>query len=134
MPACASTSSTGWVSANRLAVYATVSRTVRSLSRPPVCMTAETSPRAMACLGRRPSTSTVPCGRLRQAEQHVDGRGLAGAVGAEEGDDLALLDLQVDAAHGLHGAEVLGEPGDADRGGGRSTSGALGVSLVRERW
>ena len=60
MPACARTSSTGWVSAKRLAVYATVSRTVRSLSRPPVCMTAETSPRAMACRGRKPSTSTVP--------------------------------------------------------------------------
>ena len=46
----------------------TVSRTERSLSRPPVCMTAETSPRAMAWRGWRPRTSTEPvvgCDRPR---------------------------------------------------------------------
>ena len=60
MPALSSTSSTGLVSANRLAVYCTVSRTVRSLSRPPVCITAATRPRAIALRGSIPNTSTVP--------------------------------------------------------------------------
>ena len=55
---------------------------------------------------------------LREPEDHVDGRGLAGAVGAEEGDDLALLEGQVDAADGVDGAEVLGDPGDLDGGHG----------------
>ena len=56
---------------------------------------------------------TLPVVGPREPEDHVDGRGLAGAVGAEEGDDLALLELEVDAAHGLDGAEGLG---DARRG------------------
>src|SRR3954466_6134737 len=60
IPALSSTSSTGLVSANRLAVYCTVSRTVRSLSRPPVCITAATSPRAIAWRGCIPRTSTSP--------------------------------------------------------------------------
>ena len=60
MPALSSTASTGLVSAKRLAVYCTVSRTLRSLSSPPVCMTAATRPRAMACRGAMPNTSTRP--------------------------------------------------------------------------
>ena len=55
-------------------------------------------------------------GGLGEPEHHVDGGGLAGPVGAEEGDDLALLELEVDAAHGVHGPEVLGDPGQADGG------------------
>src|SRR5262245_48694459 len=60
MPAFSRTSSTGLVSANRLAVYSTVSRTLRSLSSPPVCITALTRPRAIACRGAIPSTLTSP--------------------------------------------------------------------------
>ena len=60
IPALTSTSSTGRVSANRLAVYSTVSRTERSLSSPPVCMTAATSPRAIALRGSMPKTSADP--------------------------------------------------------------------------
>ena len=72
----------------------------------------------MAWRGWRPSTSTEPVVGLREAEDHVDGGGLAGAVGAEEGDDLALLEGEVDAADGVDGAEVLGDPGDLDGGHG----------------
>jgi len=45
---------------NRLAVYRAVSSTVRSFSRPPACITAETSPRAMAWRGCIPNTDTWP--------------------------------------------------------------------------
>ena len=52
MPARSSTSATGRLAANRLAVQLRRSRaTVRSLSRPPVCITAATRPRAMAPAG-----------------------------------------------------------------------------------
>ena len=37
-----------------------VSATVRSFSSPPVCITAETSPRVIACLGCIPNTDTTP--------------------------------------------------------------------------
>ena len=60
MPARCSTSAGGSVWVNRLAVYSTVSATVKSLSSPPVCMTAETSPRLMACRGCMPNTDTLP--------------------------------------------------------------------------
>ena len=54
MPASASTSSTERVWTKRLPVYSTVSRTLRSLSSPPVCMTAETRPWATAARGAMP--------------------------------------------------------------------------------
>ncbi len=60
MPARRITSSRGRVSANRLAVRARVSRTVMSLSSPPVCSTAETSPCETAPRGVSPNTRTVP--------------------------------------------------------------------------
>ena len=72
MPALSSTASTGLVSAKRLAVYCTVSRTLRSLSSPPVCMTAATRPRAMACRGAMPNTSTSPdVGRDRPSTMSI---------------------------------------------------------------
>ena len=52
IPARSSTSSTGRGSAKTEAVSRTVSRTVRSLSRPPVCRTAATRPREIAADGR----------------------------------------------------------------------------------
>ena len=60
MPARRSAAGTSAFWANRLAVYWAVSPTVRSLSSPPVCMTAETRPRRMACCGVMPSTETSP--------------------------------------------------------------------------
>src|SRR3954464_12415233 len=40
-------------------------------------------------------------GGAQQRREHPHGRGLARAVGAEEGVDLALVDVQVDALHGV---------------------------------
>ncbi|WP_371814273.1 hypothetical protein [Phycicoccus sp. HDW14] len=57
----------------------------------------------------------VTVGRRRQAEDHVDGRGLAGAVRPEEGQDLAAADREVDATDGLDVAEVLGHGAEGDR-------------------
>ena len=42
----------------------------------------------------------VAVGGEEQAEQELDGRGLAGAVGAEQAEDLALVDLEVEGAQG----------------------------------
>jgi hypothetical protein len=44
------------------------------------------------------------------AGDDLDQRGLAGAVVADEGDDLAGGDLEVDLRQGLHGAEPLADP------------------------
>ena len=40
--------------------------------------------------GSRPSSSMGPPVGLEQRGEHLDGGGFAGAVGAEEGEDLAL--------------------------------------------
>ena len=57
----------------------------------------------------RPSTSGVPGGRPDQVEQQADGRGLAGAVGTQEAEDLAALDDQVDVDDAARAAVLLGE-------------------------
>ena len=54
-------------------------------------------------------------GRLGERAEHVDRRRLAGAVGAEEAEDLAAGDVEADAAHGLDLAEGLSEVLDVDR-------------------
>ena len=46
-------------------------------------------------------------GGKQQAQQQLDGRGLARAVGAEQAEDLALADLQVE---GLEGGLLLPAP------------------------
>ena len=60
---------------------------------------------------------------LGEPEQHVDGGGLAGAVGAEQRDRLARRDRDVDAAHRADGpvgrAEGLDQPLEVDPGLGR---------------
>jgi len=58
-------------------------------------------------------------GRRRdQGGKHPQGGRLAGAIGAEERDELARGDLQVEAAHGLDrllvAGEVLGQPAGPD--------------------
>ena len=61
-----------------------------------------------------------PGGRRDEGGEHPQGGRLAGAVGAEEGDELALGDLEVEAAHGLDGllvrGEVAGQSPGHDRG------------------
>ena len=55
-------------------------------------------------------------GRLEQADQHADGRALAGAVAAQEREDGPGLDHDVERVDGGEIAESLGEPGGADGG------------------
>ena len=51
----------------------------------------------------------APGGRQDQAQQHPHGGGLAGAVGAEEAVDVALLDLEVEGVDGGDAPEPLGQ-------------------------
>ena len=44
-------------------------------------------------------------GRLVDAADEVEDRALAGAVGADDGEDLALLHVEGDAVHGADAAE-----------------------------
>ena len=103
------------------AIARTVSSTVKSGSSPPVCITADTRPARPRVPGSAPYTSTVPRVGPGQAEQHVDGGGLARPVGPEERDDLAGLDGQVDVVDrddraAVGGPEGLAEAGGADGG------------------
>ncbi len=50
------------------------------------------------------SEQDAPALRPQQAGDGGESRGLAGAVGADQSDDLALLDLQADAAQGVGAA------------------------------
>ena len=43
----------------------------------------------------------LAAGGIDDAGEQLERRGLAGAVRAEEGDELALLDVEIDAADGL---------------------------------
>ena len=62
-----------------------------------------------------------PGRRRDQGGQHPQGGRLAGAVGAEEGDELAAVDLEVEAADGLDrllvAGEVPGQPAGPDHRG-----------------
>ena len=48
--------------------------------------------------------------------EHLEHGGLAGAVGAEDAEDLAAVDLEVDPVDGALVAELLDEPGRPDGG------------------
>ena len=63
-------------------------------------------------------------GGPRKRAEHVDRRALAGAVGAEEAEDLAGSDGERDAADGLDLAVGLGEVFDLDGGWGPGICGA----------
>ena len=54
--------------------------------------------------------------RSSHAFDALHGRGLAGAVGSNEAEDLALEDFQRDIFHGNRGTVVLAQPGDGDHG------------------
>ena len=60
----------------------------------------------------------VKRGRHQDAHHHADGGGLAGAVGSEEPDDLAVVHVEIDTVDGPQVAEALLEdrgPGDHRR-------------------
>ena len=99
------------------------SRTLRSRMSPPIWSMAPTIPAATASAGgAAEQRHPAPVGR-GQAEHHVDGGGLAGAVRPEQRDRLAGRDREVDVAHGADrsggSAERLLElpEGDAASGG-----------------
>ena len=52
---------------------------------------------ALALRGDVPEDACLPAGHVEETGQHLEGRRLAGAVRAEEADDLAGLDLERDA-------------------------------------
>ena len=54
-------------------------------------------------------------GRRQQAAQHADGRGLAGAVAAEEAEDLAAPHVEADAIDGDELAEAARQIAHLDR-------------------
>ena len=57
-----------------------------------------------------------PVVRLSEAQDHVDGRRLAGAVGTQQRGDLTELELQVDAVDGSHRTERPMHAAQLDRG------------------
>ena len=72
----------------------------------------------------------APRGRRQQRAEHAHRRRLPGAVGAEEAEDLAAGNGEVDAAHGLHVvAEATDEPSGLD--GGVAGPGAQWCSMTR---
>ena len=50
-----------------------------------------------------------------EARKHAHGGGLAGAVGAEEAEDLALVEAEGDIVHRGEAAEPLGQARDLDQ-------------------
>ena len=59
-------------------------------------------------------------GRLLEAGDHAEGRGLAAARRAEQAVELAVLDLQVHPVDGDHFPEAFRDIGDLDVGTRRS--------------
>ena len=74
---------------------------------------ARSAPEARA--GSSPSTDTVPDGGRAQAFEDLDEGGLAGAVRAEQADDLSGSgDREIDAAQRVHRAVGLRERANVD--------------------
>jgi hypothetical protein len=70
----------------------------------------------------------VAAGASRDAGDHAHRRGLAGAVGPQEPEDLALLDGEVDAVDGPVGTELLGQAPGRHQRRGPGTPHRLGLS------
>ena len=104
----------------------------RTARRSATCARARAAARACGARPRRsrPSSSTPPAG-VDEAGDRVDERRLAGAVGADQADELALADLEADVAQRVHAAEVDRQP----LGGQHRRSGGLarGARRLRER-
>ena len=60
---------------------------------------------------RQPQHLGAPAGREDEAHQHLEGGGLAGAVGAQEPEDLAAMDVEADVFHRL---DALAEEAQAE--------------------
>ena len=69
---------------------------------------------AAASTGSRPSSVIAAARRPQQRRQHLDRRGLAGAVRAEEREDLAGAHVERHAVDGAHVAERLDEVFDVN--------------------
>ena len=110
----------------RSAATARFSRTVRSSNSSVLCQVRASPRRARACGGRprrrRPSSSTRPVAADEAGDRVDEGR-LAGAVGPDQPDELALADLEVDVVEGVHAAEAHGQPGGRSSDGRREPGG-----------
>jgi hypothetical protein len=99
--------------------------TSRRLHYPPV---------APAGARRRAGDRHAAAGLLDQAGDDVQDRRLAAAARADEGDELAIADLEAGVAHGLDIAAArrvrLAQAPDIDDGAGRSGCAAAGGSVV----
>ena len=85
------------------------SRPVRNASSAASCSAAPMWRRTSGpCVATsKPATVARPADGRQQRREHVHGRRLARAVGAEEAVDLARADLEVDAVDGLDAALEL---------------------------
>src|SRR5690606_25920616 len=79
----------------------------------------------------------APLAGLGESEQHVEGGRLAGAVGAEQRDDLAAAAADIDAVYGLHRAlaesEAIADAAQPDGCARRDVRSRLG-GCGRRRW
>ena len=85
----------------------------------------------MASAGGWPNSATVPRVGAAEPQEDVDGRRLAGAVGAEQRDDLARCDRQVDAVDGLGRAVRLAQARARSTAGAPGPAGGLWLSVMR---
>ena len=83
-----------------------VSRTVRSLSRPPGLQDGGHEATRDGRGRRHAEDAHRPLIGLAKAQDHVDRGRLAGSVGAEQRGDLTDLEVEVDAVDRPHGAEA----------------------------
>jgi hypothetical protein len=74
---------------------------------------------ALALGGDVSEHQCVAGGRIEQSRQHLQRRRLAGAVRAEEADDLSRLDLERDAVDGAHLSVTPPDKGSRGRGEAR---------------
>src|SRR5229473_2638771 len=65
-------------------------------------------------LAIEPLDRDAAAGGHQDAHHHANGGGLAGAVRAEKAEDLALLDGELEIAHGGEVAVILAEPMKGD--------------------
>ncbi len=83
-----------------------------------------------SCIGAL-SMRSVAVGDRLEAGDHAQQRGLAAAGGADEDDELAVLDAEVDAVDDLDGAEALDDAAELEvshgRLRGRDPAGVVGV-------
>ena len=87
-----------------------------------------------------PGQHDAAAGRLDHAGDEIDGGGLAGAVRADDAEDLGLVDIEAQIGHGLQAAEVLAQTLDGQQAGHvaspgfeLSQSGLDGANRARRR-